>query len=91
MTSRTRIQAQTISYSFRVAASRLRPLKLLRYYFDKFPLLSSKRLDYLDWCLIQDKWNNEPRSHDLLNYCQLIRSGMNSKRTVFNWDHLDNL
>jgi hypothetical protein len=63
----------------------------VRYYFDKYPLLSSKRLDYLDWCLIIDKWNNEVRSSQMIKECLLLKSQMNSKRTVFNWDHLDNL
>jgi hypothetical protein len=89
--NRARFLNQTICYTYFFVASTVRSLKLVRYYFDKYPLLSSKRLDYLDWCLIIDKWNNEVRSSKMVQECMFLKSQMNSKRTVFNWDHLDYL
>lgn len=54
-------------------------------YLERFPLYSSKYLDYKDWksCgLIKDK-NKE--SYEKVMH---IKSGMNSRRTHFNWGHL---
>jgi hypothetical protein len=61
-------------------------------YFTMFPLFSSKRLNYLDWLtvhnMILNKTHTTPEGRELaLN----IKSGMNSKRTYLNWDHLETL
>jgi hypothetical protein len=87
--NRARLLKETISYSYFFVTSTKRSIKLVRYYFNKFPLLSSKRLDYIDWCLIIDKRDNNPRSSNNIQECQIIKSRLNSKRTVLNWDHLD--
>ena len=61
-------------------------------YFTKFPLLSSKYLDYLNWV----------EAHELVNKKQYktvvgtaklleLKTSMNSLRTNFNWKHLDGL
>lgn len=62
-------------------------------YFKKFPLMSSKRLDYLDWVeayKISFKSKQSPLEYEesvkkVLN----LKSSLNSKRTQFNWKHLD--
>lgn len=61
-------------------------------YFTKFPLLSSKYLDYLNWVeaheLISKKqYKSVEGTAKLLK----LKSSMNSLRTNFNWKHLDEL
>lgn len=61
-------------------------------YFTKYPLFSSKRLNYLDWLtchnMIVNKTHTTPEGREL---ALKLKSGMNSKRTYLNWDHLDSL
>jgi hypothetical protein len=61
-------------------------------YFTMFPLFSSKRLNYLDWLtihnMILNKTHTTPEGREL---ALKIKSGMNSKRTYLNWDHLETL
>lgn len=64
-------------------------------YFTKYPLFSSKRLNYLDWLtchnMIVNKTHTTPEGREL---ALKLKSGMNSKRTFFyklNWDHLNTL
>ena len=60
-------------------------LKKIEEYFKKYPLYSSKYLDYKDWreCGLIETKNKE--SHDRVLE---IKAGMNNKRTHYNWDHL---
>jgi hypothetical protein len=59
-------------------------------YLKKFPLLSSKHLDFLNWekCfrLILDKVHNTDYGRELILEA---KNSMNDKRTYFNWDHLN--
>jgi hypothetical protein len=61
-------------------------------YFTMFPLFSSKRLNYMDWLIchnmILNKTHTTPEGREL---ALKLKSGMNSKRTYFNWDHLETL
>lgn len=61
-------------------------------YFTKYPLFSSKRLNYLDWLtchnMIVNKTHITPEGREL---ALKLQSGMNSKRTYLNWDHLNSL
>lgn len=63
---------------------------LVRKYFDTFPMFSSKQLNYLDWCKINDivlsKSYKTPQDFKL---CKNIKESMNNKRTYLNWDHLN--
>jgi len=67
-------------------------LKSLIQYLDIFPLFSRKLLNYLDFrtcvymMLAQEHLSNEGR--DIIKD---LKSGMNSKRTYYNWSHLDKL
>jgi hypothetical protein len=60
-------------------------------YLDKYPLFSSKYLNYKDWIKVlsyfEAKKNTEP---DSIKAIVEIKSQMNNKRTEFNWDHLGN-
>ena len=58
-------------------------------YLDKFPLFSSKFLNYQDFKTIVNLIIKKEHKTDAgKEKIQLIKSGMNNKRTYFNWDHL---
>lgn len=62
---------------------------LTKSYFDKFPLMSSKHLDYL--CYLQGlPYLGKRLTSKEITEIQAIKNSMNSKRTYFNWDHLIN-
>lgn len=58
-------------------------------YLSKYPLMSSKRLDSLDWIKAHDI--SVSKGYKYLEGTAAISSlknGMNDKRTVFDWSHL---
>ena len=60
-------------------------------YFQKFPLFSSKHLNFLDWRKIHEmqakKLHLTPKG---LQICETIKSNYNRNRRTFSWDHLNN-
>nr|AOC61559.1 putative LAGLIDADG homing endonuclease [Gloeotilopsis planctonica] len=46
-------------YYYVIKASSLKSKDILRYYFDTYPLLTSKNLDYHDWCKVDDHMRNK--------------------------------
>lgn len=73
-----------------VSMSSTRSKKILRDYLDKYCLLTSKFLDYKDWCAVDDLMLT--KSHYTKQGQQNIsklKSSMNNLRTYYNWDHLD--
>ena len=67
----------------------LNKLHLLNQYLNNFPLLTAKRNDYDDWLkvyhLMQDNRHLTEEGKLLIKE---IKSTMNKKREIFNWDHL---
>lgn len=60
-------------------------------YFEKFPLFSSKYLDYVNWKTIHKM--QEKKLHltsEGLEICETIKQNHNNNRTRFSWDHLKN-
>jgi len=61
-------------------------------YFTKYPLFTSKELDFSDWkkclILINKKLHLKKGNNDGINLILEIKNNMNTKRTLFNWDHL---
>lgn len=58
-------------------------------YFSKFPLLSSKHLDFINWAeahelVVSKKYKSLEGTAKLVE----LKNSMNSKRTQFNWEHL---
>jgi hypothetical protein len=53
-------------------------------YFEKYTLYSSKLLDYKDWKICGTVKENIER-------VKRIKEGMNSQRSHFDWDHLNQL
>lgn len=59
-------------------------------YFNKFPLLSSKFLDYKSWIYILDLQSNSKITTEYLNEAIKTRTDFNKTRTTFSWNHLKN-
>ena len=85
----TRKQSATGNTYYTLTASSLESIKVIINYFYKYPLYSSKYLDYKDWQIVA-KWrlNNEHYNEEIIPEIVKIKENMNSKRTYFNWDHL---
>ena len=86
----TRKQVSTGNEYYTLAATSHKSLIIITNYFEKFPLFSSKHLDYLDWNkAVELILNNEHYTNLVL--IDQYKSKMNRARTEFNWDHLDKL
>ena len=59
-------------------------------YFDKFPLLSSKFLDYTDWKYMDQYIKTNGQNKDTWELGLKIKKDYNSTRTTFTWKHLVN-
>jgi len=88
----TRTQKSTGNQYYTLTASSRKSLNIILNYVNKYPLYSSKYLDYKDWekivLLILDN-KHSGFSDEAIAYAALKKSQMNTKRTEFNWDHLD--
>lgn len=76
---------------YRVRTTSLSSNYILVDYLEKYPLFSSKYLNYKDWLKVlayfEAKTNTKTESiKDIVK----IKLQMNNKRTEFNWDHLNN-
>jgi hypothetical protein len=63
-------------------------------YFENFPLYSSKYLAYKDWKYVVNKIkirNGKVLSTTDISEVENIKSQFNSKRTVFDYSHLENM
>ena len=88
--TRTRKTKDKVFYAFVAIAHNSRSHEIVRRYFEKFPLYSSKYLAYKDWCLVQDLHRGS-LSKDNLEKIKHIKNQFNSKRKVFDFSHLDSL
>jgi hypothetical protein len=88
----TRTQKSTNNTYYILTASSKVSLDIIINYFNKYPLFSSKYLDYKDWEKVAYLIiNNQHLTEEGINTVELVRSRMNTKRTDFNWDHLNDL
>jgi LAGLIDADG endonuclease len=88
--SRARIIKDNIYFSFIVVShNKLSNCKVCDY-FNKYPLLSSKFLDYKDWNKILNLQNLNSLTTSYLEVALTIRNDFNKTRTTFVWDHLHN-
>jgi len=62
---------------------------LVKSYFEKFPLMSSKYLNYLCYLKGLDYLGRRLTDREIIEI-QAIKNSMNNKRTYYNWDHLNN-
>lgn len=77
---------------YTLAASSKVSLNIIISYFNKYPLFSSKFLDYkylerVAHLII----NGQHLTDEGIQIVEFVRSRMNTKRTDFNWDHFKNL
>lgn len=76
---------------YRVRTTNLNSNLILIEYLEKYPLFSSKYLNYKDWRKVLSyfelKKHTQPES---IKTIVEIKSQMNNNRTEFNWDHLKN-
>ena len=63
-------------------------------YFNKFPLFSSKHLDFLSWVeatnIVLNKLHTKKNEFKGIESLKILKNEMNLKRIYFNWDHLQN-
>lgn len=80
-------------YSYKVIVANLyKNIKVIKY-FNKYSLLSSKHLDFLDWSKLVILINNENQSIKPNSSWELglnLRKNYNKTRTTFTWYHLKN-
>lgn len=88
--TRTREKEDKVYYAFMAVAHNSRSHEIVRNYFDRFPLYSSKYLAYKDWCLVQDLHRGS-LTKEKLDKIKGIKNNFNSKRKHFNFSHLDSL
>jgi len=88
----TRTQKATGNEYYTLTASSQKSLRIIVNYFEKYPLFSSKYLDYKDWKgVVLLIFENKHYTEEGLVKTDLMKNGMNRQRTFFNWDHLNNL
>ena len=95
LTIRKRFNYKNSYYIIRVENKN--SIKIFIFYLKKYPLLSSKHLDFLEWeksfCVIVDKLHNTEQGKEIIwfakkNKKKTKKNNMNDKRNYFNWDHL---
>lgn len=89
--TRTRTVDDKVFYAFLAIAHNFRSHNIVRSYFDRFPLYSSKYLAYKDWCHVQDLHRGVSLNEETLNEIKEIKDQFNSKRKVFDFSHLNSL
>jgi hypothetical protein len=88
--SRNRIVKDKIFYSFTVRSHNKLSNANVCLYFNKYPLLSSKFLDYKDWEYVLNLQNLNNLTSSYLDQTIKIKTNFNKTRTTFTWDHLIN-
>jgi LAGLIDADG endonuclease/Cytochrome C and Quinol oxidase polypeptide I len=86
--SRSRIINEKQFYNFIVIAHNKESLTIITEYFLKFPLISSKYLDFKAWKNILELQKTNSITTSYLNDAIKTRKDFNKSRTTFNWDHL---
>jgi hypothetical protein len=88
--SRSRIVKDKIFYSFIVMSHNKLSNANVCLYFNKYPLMSSKFLDYKDWEYVLNLQNLNNLTSFYLDQTIKIKTNFNKTRTTFTWDHLIN-
>ena len=88
----TKTQKRTNNTYYTLTASGKVSLNIIINYFNKYPLFSSKFLDYKDWERVAYLIiKSQHLTNEGIQTVEFVRSQMNIKRTNFNWDHLKSL
>ncbi len=88
--SRSRTIGDKQFFSFIVMSASKPSLTKITEYFNEYPLLSSKWLDYKSWLYILELQKSNPLTTSYLNEAIIIRKDFNKTRTTFTWNHLKN-
>ena len=85
-----RKQKSTGNEYYNLTASNKLSLDLIVNYLEKYPLFSSKYLDYKDWKkIVLLIFEGKHYTEQGINETEYVRNGMNRKRTYFDWNHLN--
>ena len=88
--SRKRIINNKEHVSLMVATSSIPTNLLVDNYFKQFPMFSAKQLDYLEWSkVLHLRISKQHLLESGALMCLEAKNSMNTKRTTWNWDHLD--
>ncbi len=88
--TRTRYAGNKVYYAFLVVSHNSKSHEIIRSYFDRFPLYSSKYMAYKDWCYVQDLTKKQKGlTLNLIKEIEYIKTQFNSKRKVFDCSHLE--
>jgi hypothetical protein len=88
--SRNRTVGDKKFFSFMVTSASRTSLNKTTDYFKKYPLLSSKYLDYKSWLYILELQQSNSMTTTYLDKAINTRTDFNKTRTTFTWDHLKN-
>lgn len=88
--SRSRIINDKEFFSFTVVSHNKESRSKLIEYFQRFPLISSKYLDFIDWMAILELQKANSLTSSYLDKAIMVRTDFNSTRTTFTWHHLRN-
>nr|YP_010119101.1 LAGLIDADG endonuclease domain-containing protein [Erysiphe necator]QQY98181.1 LAGLIDADG endonuclease domain-containing protein [Erysiphe necator] len=76
---------------YRVRTTNLKGNLAVVNYLTRYPLFGTKYCDYKDWVKVVQLFKENRLNHKTnMVYVKSIKSGMNDKRTIFVWDHLQN-
>ena len=86
----TRKQKSTGNEYFILTASSKLSLQIIINYLDKYPLFSSKYLDYNDWKkIVLLIFENKHYTEEGINKTESVKNSMNRQRINFTWNHLN--
>ena len=88
--SRNRIQGDKQYFSFIVMGANGYSRIKITEYFNNYPLLSSKYLDFLSWSYILELQRSNSRVTSYLDKALQIKKDFNKTRTTYIWSHLEN-
>lgn len=81
------IRSERQNPQYRLRTSSLKTNQAIRNYLYKYPLRGTKYMDFKDWCKVLSYFE-EGNHMENKEHIVMIKSQMNQKRTVYNWDHL---
>lgn len=75
--------------NYLISASNDKSLSIIIGYLNKYPLLSTKYLEFKDWEIVANhKLLRTYHSEEVYRCILDLKAGMNMNRKIFNWDHL---
>ena len=86
-----RIKENYIELSYEIRTTKKYSCDILINYLSVYPLFSSKHQDYLDWCkFYRLRLSKNYQTMEGTSKLIYLKNSMNTKRTQFNWDSLNN-